>query len=314
MDIRQTIDKILSYNCKTNVSTDKSYRDLAPYRSYLMMYLCREQIGGVITVNVIKKDGKYTSAVDYRYTYVEPIDESDKGRYFIKPVMLTKDVIHATSLFFDRERKTVEYYDPNGTPKWYFSVLDALLSYLNIFAKGYRYISPTCPIGIQRIERDEFCNDWNDLMMYLRCLSQEDITVNEITNTPGAGPLLHLQQNLFRIQFESVVQHHRGARQQMRVQQRNSKAIVERQHDHHAVGRRQSQVSDDVPGVALDIPMADHHPFGRAGRTGGKHQGRQLTAGIKLRHLNRRFARQPFQLPIPPAGLRRRFPPRAAGD
>lgn len=118
------------------------------------------------------ENGEYISG------YLEPIDDNG-ARYFIKPVMITKDIIHATSLFFDRQQKTYEYY---GWAPWYNSVLKALSSYVKIFAKGYTYISPTCPTGLQRVERDEYCNDWNDLFTCLRCSTNEDITVSLITN------------------------------------------------------------------------------------------------------------------------------------
>ena len=192
------LSSILNYNCRTDVSPDKSYRDLAPYRPYLLLYLCGKQIGGILTVNVKEhENGEYISSVDYRYSYLEPIDDNG-ARYFIKPVMLTKDVIHATSLFFDRQKKTYEYYDPNGSASWYDSVLKALSSYVKIFAKGYTYIPPTCPIGLQRVERDEYCNDWNDLFTYLRCSTNEDITVSQITNQILKLSLMTLPQLLLK--------------------------------------------------------------------------------------------------------------------
>lgn len=198
MDLHSTLSLLLNYNCHTDVSSEKSYQSLAPYRPYLLLYLCGKQIGGVLTVNVKEqRNGEYVSSVDYRYTHVEPIDDNGT-RYFIKPVMLTKDVIHATSLFFDRDKKTYEYYDPNGVPQWYDSVMKALSSYVKIFAKGYTYIPPTCPIGLQRVERDEYCNDWNDLFMYLRCSTDEDITLPQITNEILRLPIMTLHQLLLR--------------------------------------------------------------------------------------------------------------------
>lgn len=199
MDLNQVITSILEYSCKTDVSSEKSYQNLAPYRPYLLLYLCGKQIGSILTVNVKEQsNGEYISSVDYRYTHIEPIDDENGTRYFIKPVMLTKDVIHATSLVFDRDKKTVEYHDPNGIPPWYYSVLKALSSYVKIFAKGYTYIPPLCPIGIQIVERDEYCNDWNDLFTYLRCSTDEDITVSQITNEILKLPLMTLPRFLMK--------------------------------------------------------------------------------------------------------------------
>ena len=61
------------------------------------------------------------------------------------------DILHATIIDIRSKQRTYKYHDSNGIPRWYNSVLEALSSYIQIFAKEYTYIPPTCPLGIQML-------------------------------------------------------------------------------------------------------------------------------------------------------------------
>ena len=90
MNINSVITSILEYSCKTDISSEKSYQNLAPYRPYLLLYLCGKQIGGTLTVNVKEQSNNYISDIDFRHSHLEPIDDVHGNRYFIKPVSLPR--------------------------------------------------------------------------------------------------------------------------------------------------------------------------------------------------------------------------------
>ena len=93
----------------------------------------------------------------------------------------------------------------------------------------------------------------------------------------GAAGLDHPLQHLVG-EEKALVDDHRAACQEMRLQHRGAEGIVERQHLHRAVVRGNADGGDDRFGVGEKIRVREHHAARLAGRAGAEEDCRQVVA------------------------------------
>src|SRR5579883_3633656 len=99
---------------------------------------------------------------------------------------------------------------------------------------------------------------------------EEDLVGRGHSGEARAPAQLELVEDLLR-EHERARERDRASAAQMRVEQRGAEAVVERQDREHAVARTESEVIRYVPGVRLDVAVADHDAFGPPRRARREH-------------------------------------------